>query len=395
MSKRIALIENDMKIAAEPKVDNPSLKNAIKKKQQVDKLDSKKSADAAPKDNASVFASKPEPNRGAGDDRHPSTAKAHVTRPTMEGRENEYNANLQLSSKKTRVPGHYLVRNGNTLNKIPHPTAQHALNAYHALSNKEGVKIHHVKEETITELSKKTMGSYVAKAAADAADKASEGGWKHAKSQDDGLDDGEKEDKKAFKRLQGIKKAAKKLSEDGADKAGDYIHDFVHSKNKKFSGDSKKQRIKRALGAYYAKNEAYAPSLPNSYDVTVHDHSGNPVKVHKNVKANDAKHAVSKISYKHPEGYKIKAGPVSEEFAAGIGNTQTPRGITDKDETGNKLPKKLKKIKEDAAGMSIGSGAISGITDPTTNYAFEVEKKKKNLKQIKTNMVRRKKPVGE
>ena len=330
MSKRIALIENDMKIAAEPKVDNPSLKNAIKKKQQVDKLDSKKSADAAPKDNASVFASKPEPNRGAGEDRHPSTAKAHVTRPTMEGRENEYNANLQLSSKKTRVPGHYLVRNGNTLNKIPHPTAQHALNAYHALSNKEGVKIHQVKES---------------------------------------------------------------LSPDA--KASDYIHDFVHSKNKKFSGDSKKQRIKRALGAYYAKNEAYAPSLPNSYDVTVHDHSGNPVKVHKNVKANDAKHAVSKISYKHPEGYKIKAGPVSEEFAAGVGNTQTPRGITDKDEAGNKLPKKLKKIKEDAAGMSIGSGAISGITDPTTNYAFEVEKKKKNLKQIKTNMVRRKKPVGE
>ena len=33
--------------------------------------------------------------------------------------------------------------------------------------------------------------------------------------------------------------------------ASDVIHDFVHSKNKMFKGDSKKERIKRALGAYY------------------------------------------------------------------------------------------------------------------------------------------------
>jgi len=33
--------------------------------------------------------------------------------------------------------------------------------------------------------------------------------------------------------------------------AGDVIHDFVHSKNKMFKGDTKKERIKRALGAYY------------------------------------------------------------------------------------------------------------------------------------------------
>lgn len=35
-----------------------------------------------------------------------------------------------------------------------------------------------------------------------------------------------------------------------------YIRDFVKSKDPRFKGDSKKQRIKRALGAYYgAKNE--------------------------------------------------------------------------------------------------------------------------------------------
>ena len=35
--------------------------------------------------------------------------------------------------------------------------------------------------------------------------------------------------------------------------AGDWIHDFVHSDNPKFEGKSKKERIKMALGAYYAK----------------------------------------------------------------------------------------------------------------------------------------------
>jgi hypothetical protein len=37
--------------------------------------------------------------------------------------------------------------------------------------------------------------------------------------------------------------------------AGDYVKDFVHSKNKNFSGDSKKERIRRALGAYYSKKD--------------------------------------------------------------------------------------------------------------------------------------------
>lgn len=36
------------------------------------------------------------------------------------------------------------------------------------------------------------------------------------------------------------------------------IRDFVHSRNKKFKGDSKKKRIKRALGAYYSMHEAKA-----------------------------------------------------------------------------------------------------------------------------------------
>ena len=55
-------------------------------------------------------------------------------------------------------------------------------------------------------------------------------------------------------------KAASHLGEKidvGAD-AGATISDFVHSKSATFKGDSKKQRIKRALGAYYgSKNEEF------------------------------------------------------------------------------------------------------------------------------------------
>lgn len=34
----------------------------------------------------------------------------------------------------------------------------------------------------------------------------------------------------------------------------EFINDFVHSDNPKFAGKSKKERIKMALGAYYAKH---------------------------------------------------------------------------------------------------------------------------------------------
>jgi hypothetical protein len=43
---------------------------------------------------------------------------------------------------------------------------------------------------------------------------------------------------------------------DVGDDVGSTISDFVHSKSKTFKGDSKGQRIKRALGAYYAAKQA-------------------------------------------------------------------------------------------------------------------------------------------
>lgn len=48
----------------------------------------------------------------------------------------------------------------------------------------------------------------------------------------------------------------------GAD-VGATISDFVHSKSKTFKGDSKKQRIKRALGAYYAAQKEETENIYN------------------------------------------------------------------------------------------------------------------------------------
>lgn len=48
----------------------------------------------------------------------------------------------------------------------------------------------------------------------------------------------------------------------GAD-VGKTISDFVHSKSKTFKGDTKKQRIKRALGAYYAAQKEETENVYN------------------------------------------------------------------------------------------------------------------------------------
>jgi hypothetical protein len=64
------------------------------------------------------------------------------------------------------------------------------------------------------------------------------------------------------------KERGKKVNEKidvGAD-AGATISDFVHSKSKTFKGDSKKQRIKRALGAYYADKKE---ETENIYDYVI------------------------------------------------------------------------------------------------------------------------------
>jgi len=65
--------------------------------------------------------------------------------------------------------------------------------------------------------------------------------------------------------VKGVKKEEFEVNEKidvGAD-AGATISDFVHSKSKTFKGDSKKQRIKRALGAYYAAQKEETENIYN------------------------------------------------------------------------------------------------------------------------------------
>jgi broad specificity phosphatase PhoE len=191
MSKSIKVIRELAGTPPTPKKDPADVQDRQRQKSQTDKLANKKALGAVPKNNNSVFSPKPEPNRGLGADRHPNVPRAKVTRPTMEdwkphtmsagkekfynehpdkykedrnkkltkwylkqktkptteGRESEYAANSQLSASKKKAPGHYLMRNGQSLHKEPHPTAQAALKAYNNLPDKTSVKIQHVKEE--------------------------------------------------------------------------------------------------------------------------------------------------------------------------------------------------------------------------------------------------------
>lgn len=129
---------------------------------------------------------------------------------------------------------------------------------YKVIGNKHYVKHSELtKEETITELNKKTLGSYIKKASKDVPYLHS--GIEHGLRS--GMDDvTHKYDKKLTKRLKGIDRASDKLAKEETinetlpsnASASDYIHDFVHSKNKMFKGESTKQRIKRALGAFYS-----------------------------------------------------------------------------------------------------------------------------------------------
>lgn len=48
--------------------------------------------------------------------------------------------------------------------------------------------------------------------------------------------------------------------------AGDVISDFVHSKNPKFEGKSKKERMKMALGAYYSKHPEKSKKMDESLE---------------------------------------------------------------------------------------------------------------------------------
>jgi|LakMenEpi03Aug12_release.lakeMendotaPanAssembly.Ray.scaffolds.fasta_scaffold03530_15 hypothetical protein len=120
--------------------------------------------------------------------------------------------------------------------------------------------------ESIQELSKETLQSYVNKrqwdmGANEKAQKKMDTGLARAETKLKG--DQHKLDKNKNGKLDSqdfklLRKESEELEEklsvsDGAEK---WIHDFVHSDNPKFEGKSKKERIQMALGAFYAAKKA-------------------------------------------------------------------------------------------------------------------------------------------
>lgn len=115
-----------------------------------------------------------------------------------------------------------------------------------------------VAEEQIDELSKETLKSYKEKQ----------------------LSTKDKSPLQSYNRLVGSARASRKIAQKekneeveldevlkSSDPASKWISDFVHSKNPKFKGKSKKERIQMALGAKYAKmREEFEQNILESHD---------------------------------------------------------------------------------------------------------------------------------
>jgi hypothetical protein len=108
-------------------------------------------------------------------------------------------------------------------------------------------KLHSEEVEEIEELEKKTLGSYITKVASLSPEKVKP-------SREAGIETATKKYK--MKEETDIDSLTEEELEEvlkKSDPAGQWISDFVHSKDPKFAGKSKKERMKQALGAYYAK----------------------------------------------------------------------------------------------------------------------------------------------
>jgi hypothetical protein len=93
--------------------------------------------------------------------------------------------------------------------------------------------------------------------------------------------------------------------------SSEFVDDFVHSKNKMFKGDSKAQRIKRALGAYYGQhNEETIVEAHKYHRIWIHfngrahevwgeNHEGQSRKIKGSLRPTDAKVEASLTAKKH------------------------------------------------------------------------------------------------
>ena len=102
------------------------------------------------------------------------------------------------------------------------------------------------KEEYVTELSKKTLGSYVKKASSDAADRSFDHGASEKRQYEPDADD-EKETSKLANRQKGIKRAVNRLTKEGLDPVGKEDGD-VNNDGKKDGTDKYLMNRRKAIG---------------------------------------------------------------------------------------------------------------------------------------------------
>jgi hypothetical protein len=126
-------------------------------------------------------------------------------------------------------------------------------------------------------------------------------------------------DKQDFKLLRKEETIEEKL--DASMGAGKYVTDFVKSKDPRFEGKTKKERIKMALGAYYgAKNEAVeteeVDAIDEGYgdkrDYKKHHISVDGRYVATTTWAKSAKEAEKKFIEQHPEHKNARITVVKE-----------------------------------------------------------------------------------
>jgi len=138
---------------------------------------------------------------------------------------------------------------------------------------------------------------------------------------------------------------AEKITKDTP--TGDVIHDFVHSKNPKFAGKSKKERINQALGASYAmkKDKMEEDGKPDFLDL---DKDGN--------KTEPMKQAVKQAK-------SNKEKKVEETTTSGSVATATPSGKSSK------------------GGMSFGKGVYESIDQQVEQMITESISVQENVEE--------------
>ena len=124
--------------------------------------------------------------------------------------------------------------------------------------------------------------------------------------------------------VKGVKKEEFEVNEKidvGAD-AGATISDFVHSKSATFKGDSKKQRIKRALGAYYAAKRAQKEEVEVTEELENLEEKARGTRPKKTVHAYDVDETLVGHGKKGKSNVKVHVNDASGKRVKSLSNQE-------------------------------------------------------------------------